>query len=321
MSQDADTSSVHTLALTRVLEPAFADHGTIEAQRHHTTVNEALVDPLARPIRQPLPADDEAIEFESSRQDGLNSESPIEEGELHSISALPFSGNSNSWVVISEGIQTDTPCADANATTSPVEQPPPALVLYEYEQHGGSSLRPVPVEGQKPWEDLVQVTKASLETWSVHLGDLVAVCLDGGSEGYAKVSELRQVEDGRYMVVYTWLYTRKEIMDELKFQGWLSKACREHVNCMWPAKAPYEYMLSSNRTVVLWDTALSLAPKEVVGRLCRSHIYITTDFIREIHPVGSPDDRWLREILDLSPVNEDANVTFDFCQNNDGQTR
>ncbi|KAL4885946.1 hypothetical protein BJY04DRAFT_119748 [Aspergillus karnatakaensis] len=213
---------------------------------------------------------------------------------------------------IMQDVDIESLCSDA--TTGLVEQPPLALVLYEYEAHGGRSLRPIPVDGQKPWEDLVQVETASLETWSVHLGDYVTVIVDKGRNGYAKVSDLRQVEDGRYMVVYTWLYTRLEIEEELMIGKRLSTGSKKHLGAMWPINAPYKYMLSSNRTVTLWDTALEAAPDEVVSTLCFSHLYITTDDVREIRLVNSPDDHWLKEILDLAPAKEGSEVPGEFHQ-------
>lgn len=57
------------------------------------------------------------------------------------------------------------------------------------------------MEGAKPWNQLTRVDSAPLGTWTIHLGDIVKVCLETDREEYAKIFEIRRLEDGRYMVV------------------------------------------------------------------------------------------------------------------------
>src|SRR3981189_3630320 len=88
---------------------------------------------------------------------------------------------------------------------------PPAQLLYKTQREGVRDFRPESVNGAKPWQSLAKVTSAPLDTWDLHVGDVVAVHLDQGMEEYAKVSDLRRLEDGRFVVVYTWFYTRQNI--------------------------------------------------------------------------------------------------------------
>ena len=158
------------------------------------------------------------------------------------------------------------------------------------------------MKDKKEWKLLPSVDTASLGTWSVRRGDTVAVCLDSGKRGFAKVSDLRVVDDGRFVIVYTWLYTRDEVVAELHEGGTLSERYREHLNRKWPMGAPYKYMLSTSRTVALWDTALSRAPEEVVSQISTTWIYSTTQRKHKICNVDEPRLRWMKRILDLEPA-------------------
>jgi hypothetical protein len=55
-----------------------------------------------------------------------------------------------------------------------------------------------------------------MERWS--LQNIVTVDT-GHSTAPAKVSDLQSLDDGRFAVVYCWLYTREDILDELKVDG------------------------------------------------------------------------------------------------------
>lgn len=181
-----------------------------------------------------------------------------------------------------------------------MEATPPAQVLYHVRREGIRDFCPTPVEGAKPWKDLVRVQHASLETWAVRLGDIVAVCQGAESEGYAKVSDLRSLGDGRYMVVYTWLYTREEIMAEFQIDNGLPEHLRKNLEKRWPEDAHYHYMFSTNRTVTLWDTAISPASEAVVSRVCYSSVYSTTPSTRWIWSVENPRFHWMKKILNLN---------------------
>jgi hypothetical protein len=87
---------------------------------------------------------------------------------------------------------------------------------------------------------------------------------------------MRHLEDGRYMVVYTWLYTREEIRAEFEIAGTMPDLLQKNMDERWPADATFHFMLSTNRTVTLWDTAISRAPKDVIESLSHRIIYSTT---------------------------------------------
>lgn len=141
---------------------------------------------------------------------------------------------------------------------------------------------------------------ASLGTWSARRGDVVAVCLDSGREGFAKISDMRRGDDGRHHVVYTWLYTRDEVVEDLRREGdVLAERSRKRLERKWPAEAPFNYVLSTDRTVTLLDTALSRAPEEVTSQISTEWIYNTTQRRRKICSVD--EFRWMKRILELEP--------------------
>jgi hypothetical protein len=87
----------------------------------------------------------------------------------------------------------DTTSASDSESSTPA--PPPAQVLYYVKREGVRDFSPTPIEGRKPWKCLTKVVSAPLGRWSV--------CQGERSEGYAKVSALRSLDDGRCMVAYT----------------------------------------------------------------------------------------------------------------------
>jgi hypothetical protein len=182
-------------------------------------------------------------------------------------------------------------------------QPPPlAEILYITSGDGGRILSPRPANRAKPWRQLHRVHSAPLDTWDIHLGDIVKVCLEEGRESYAKISDMRSLEDGRYMVVYTWLYTREEVQEEFETNGIIPEILHKNLEKRWPVDATFQYMLSTNRTVSLWDTAISRAPREVVEALCHSSIYSTTSSTRSIWSMNNPRFKWVKEIHDLGAL-------------------
>ncbi|KAL4755669.1 uncharacterized protein BDW70DRAFT_146130 [Aspergillus foveolatus] len=191
---------------------------------------------------------------------------------------------------------------DAESDNSSRYEAPLALLLYRDSGLGWCDIRPTAVKGQKPWSELEQVQCASLETWEVRLYDIVTVCVQGLSEGYAKVTDLRDLEDGRFMVVYTWLYTRAEILEEYTGPNGVPPRLQENLDRNWPADSEFNYMLSSNRTVTLWDTALRRAPEHVASKICDGFVYVTTTKkkirpARWIYSVKEPKVKWLADIL------------------------
>lgn len=133
----------------------------------------------------------------------------------------------------------------------------------------------------------------------VRVGDIVTVNLDEGVEGYAKTSEMRRLNNVRYGVIYTWLYTREGVEPELQIGSLLSKEFRKSLDRWWPTNAPYRYMFSANRTVTLWDTAISQAPEEAITKICYSSIYSTTIFTRWVWSVDDTRFRWMKRIVKL----------------------
>ncbi|EED14479.1 hypothetical protein TSTA_106890 [Talaromyces stipitatus ATCC 10500] len=190
-----------------------------------------------------------------------------------------------------------------SADSAPVpvisQAPPPADVLYLTKGDGVRNLSPRPVDGAKPWRQLARVSSAPLETWDIHLGDIVQVCLEKDRKSYAKISEIRRLDDGRYVVVYTWLYRREEVQAEFETDGIIPRLLRRNLDKRWPADATFQYMLSTNRTITLWDTAISRAPRDVVESVCHSSIYSTTPSTRYIWSVNSPRFKWMKKIHDL----------------------
>ncbi|KAL3455866.1 hypothetical protein BJX64DRAFT_54243 [Aspergillus heterothallicus] len=205
----------------------------------------------------------------------------------------------------------------------PSAEPPSAKVLYKEDGEGWSLFSPSALNGRRPWNLLMRVQSANLETttskpWKIHLGDIVTVCVrssdqlseipdsqesddseddfDEDPKAYAKVSDLRCLGDGRYMVVYTWLYTREEILAELP-----SKEGLAMLQTNWPETAPFDYMLSTNRTATLWDTAITRAPESVVSRICPTSVYVTRRFERYIADIDDERLEWMREIFYMRP--------------------
>ncbi|CRG92698.1 hypothetical protein PISL3812_09763 [Talaromyces islandicus] len=182
-------------------------------------------------------------------------------------------------------------------------QPPPlADVLYLTSGDGGRNLSSRPTDGAKPWRQLYRVHTAPLDTWAIHLGDIVKVCLEKDRESYAKISDIRGLDDGRYMVVYTWLYTREEVQEEFETDGIIPEVLRKNLERRWPADATFQYILSTNCTVTLWDTAISRAPSEVVESLCHSSIFSTTRLTRAIWSMNSPRFKWMKVIHNLGTL-------------------
>ncbi|KAL2217281.1 hypothetical protein M432DRAFT_617428 [Thermoascus aurantiacus ATCC 26904] len=183
---------------------------------------------------------------------------------------------------------------------------PPAQVLYKIQREGVQDFQPQPVNGAKQWKSLARVTSAPLDTWIIHVG-VVAVHLDQGPEEYAKVSDLRRLEDGRFVVVYTWLYTRQDIESELQIDGALSENFHQHLDQRWPTQSAYKYMLSTNCTITLWDTAIRRAPNHVTDKICQTSIYSTTPSARKIWSANNPSFKWMKQIFALEASNVGSN--------------
>jgi hypothetical protein len=190
----------------------------------------------------------------------------------------------------------------------------------------GIHFPPRAVNGARPWNQLVQVQSADLETdtdepWTISLGDIVTVCVPENAQSisaqgsgddddaniksdpeddpqcYARVSDLRSLDDGRYMVVYTWLYTRAEILADLETGAGIDQDDLDMLKETWPSRAPFRYMLSTNRTVTLWDTAITHAPAPVGSSICDRSIYVTRPEERWIADINDPEVGWMRSIF------------------------
>lgn len=119
--------------------------------------------------------------------------------------------------------------------------------------------------------------------------------------GYAKVSELRRLSDGRYVIVYAWLYTRSQIARELEVDAKLPAHALLYLDTMWPPNAAHKLMLSTNRTITMWDTAIAKAPQSITTSICQYAIYNTTTLLRQIVSVDHPRFHWMRNILTMKP--------------------
>lgn len=183
----------------------------------------------------------------------------------------------------------------------------PAQELYYVSREGVESFQPLPRNGLKLWKSLRKSDSAPLETWILRRGFIVDVDT-GNSTSSAKVSDIRCLDDGRYIVVYTWLYTREQIIQEMEVDGKLSRRDRAHLDIMWPLGDRYQYMLSTNRTITLWDTAIGRAPKEVTTSLCYSVIYSTTPTSRRIWSIENPRFKWMKRILLYEPQEGDMPI-------------
>lgn len=90
-----------------------------------------------------------------------------------------------------------------------------------------------------------------------------------------------------------------QIIAEFQIENGFPQHLLKNLEQMWPEDAQYHYMISTNRTITLWDTAVLLALEEVVSRLCYSSIYSTTPTKRWIWSVENSGCRWVRKILAL----------------------
>src|SRR5436190_14319633 len=127
--------------------------------------------------------------------------------------------------------------------------------------------------------------------------------LSRNPDGLAKVTDIRRLDHERHLLVLAWYYTREEIQSE--FGG-------RHLGAQWPRNAPFTYMLSSNRTITMWDTLHGKALPDVMAKLCPDIFYITTDFVRRISKAGHPHYKWMQKLLDLTPpliFDQDGKVT------------
>ncbi|KAL7648992.1 hypothetical protein ACMYSQ_012609 [Aspergillus niger] len=176
----------------------------------------------------------------------------------------------------------------------------PAQEVYVVSREGVENLQPLPINGAKPWKSLRRVDLAPLGSWTLRLGDIVNVDT-GHSTAPAKVSDLRSLDDGRFVVVYCWLYTREDIIDELKIDGAVPSSALANLNQMWPPGVRYNYMLSTNRTITIWDTAVERVSPESSFNLCYSAIYSTTPTSRRIWSIENKRFQWMKKILHHEP--------------------
>ncbi|KAJ5263153.1 hypothetical protein N7478_010758 [Penicillium angulare] len=177
----------------------------------------------------------------------------------------------------------------------------PAQELYAVSREGVENFRPLPINGAKPWKYLRKLDLAPLGSWTLRRGDIVNVDT-GHSTAPAKPSEIRSLGDGRFVVVYCWLYTREDILGELKIDGAVPLSALANLNQMWPPGVRYSYMLSTNRTISIWDTAIERVPPEISSSLCYSAIYSTTPTSRRIWSIDNKRFQWMKRILHLEPA-------------------
>lgn len=92
---------------------------------------------------------------------------------------------------------------------------PPAQLLYHVSWEDIENFQLMSVSRAKSWKSLSKVTLASLDTWLLQCRDVVSVDV-GHERGYIKISDLQSIHDRHYVVIYTWLYTRDEVAEELQ---------------------------------------------------------------------------------------------------------
>ena len=175
--------------------------------------------------------------------------------------------------------------------------------FYKIEDPGAKDLRPTPIAGGKPWSSLPSKESALLDDWNVKIGDVVFVRCIGNRDGLAKVSDIKNLDNERYLLVLIWYYTREEIEEELRGSRKIPKRRQAHLDAQWPSNAPFSHMLSSNRTINMWDTLRGKAPPEVMAKLCPNMFYVTTQSIRKICKAEHPNYKWMKQLLYLAPNN------------------
>ena len=126
------------------------------------------------------------------------------------------------------------------------ERPPlAAQELYTLEWNGGMKdmiIRPVGHEW--PWENLIPTRSTSLDNCLISVANLTSFCITGQNDSLAKISKIRAVGDGRYLVLLAWCYTRQDMQKEFPSRP-------NFVDSHWPSNAQYKYMLSSNWTITM----------------------------------------------------------------------
>ena len=140
-----------------------------------------------------------------------------------------------------------------------------------------------------------------MDKWEFNIGDVVHVWCIGNQDSLAKVSDIRYLRHKCYLVVLTWYYTRDEIKKELWSCRTIPKQRQAHLDAQWLPDAPFTHMLSSNRTINMWNTLRRKASPEVMVNLCPDKFYVTTDSIRKIFKAGHPSYKWMKELLYLPP--------------------
>jgi len=163
-------------------------------------------------------------------------------------------------------------------------------LFYKIKNPGRKDLRVIPVAGGKLWSSLPSEVSALLDDWGFYVGDVVTVRCTGNPDSLAKVTDIRRLDHERHPLVLAWYYTGEEIQEE--FEG---------LDEQWPLNAPFAYMLSSNRTIVMLDTLRGKALPEVMSQLCPDMFYVTTNSVRKICKARHPHYKWMKKLLDLTP--------------------
>ncbi len=118
----------------------------------------------------------------------------------------------------------------------------------------------------------------------------------GKPDGLAKVSEIRELGPECDLVVLAWYYPRDGIEEELRGPRKVPKNRQAHLDVHWPANAQFDYMLSSNRTINMFNTLRRKAP---MAKVCLDKYYVTTEIIRKICNARNPNYKWMEKLLRL----------------------
>jgi hypothetical protein len=179
-----------------------------------------------------------------------------------------------------------TPTIDESTHTEDPEE-----ILYEIKNSGRARLKFKQLAALQPWHSLSSEESVPLDDKTIKVGNVVAVRCARRPDGVAKVTEIRRLDRERHLLLLAWYYTRDEIHRE--------SGSSVALDMIWPLDAPFTYMLSSNRTIVMWDTLRGTASSEVMQRLCPDMFYITTNSTRRIHKTDSHRYKWMQGLLNL----------------------
>ena len=127
----------------------------------------------------------------------------------------------------------------------------PTAELYEIEIEGVEVFNARLINGGRPWDSFPSPGFTMLDDWTLYIGDTIFVCITGREDGLAKVWEIKELNDGRWLLVLFWYYTRGEVEEELKVGGRIPRNHHDHLNYFWLSNALYTHILSTNHMITM----------------------------------------------------------------------